>query len=86
MIDDVIPGDTTPEAFVEQLRVLARLSNETRATMSSQLSDNLRAILEAGVRQRHPDYDERTVQLATIRCMLGDKLFREVYPDVDVQP
>ncbi len=86
MIDDLIPGDTTPDAFVEQMRAFARLSTEKRAAMSAQMSDNLRAIIESGIRQRHPDYDERTVQLATIRCMLGEKLFRQVYPDVNAEP
>ena len=49
--------------------------------MTFELSDNLRAITEAGIRHRHPDYDEEQVRLALIRTMLGDELFNRFYGD-----
>jgi len=45
-----------------------------------------REALEVGVRLRHADYDEEQVRLARIRLQLGDALFAEVYPGVDVGP
>ncbi len=49
--------------------------------MTFELSDNLRAITEAGIRHRHPEYDEEQVRLALIRAVLGDKLFGRFYGD-----
>jgi hypothetical protein len=34
MIGDMIPGDTTPEAYIVQMRAFARLSSQTKAAMS----------------------------------------------------
>ena len=53
--------------------------------MTFQLSDNLRKTVEAGVRHRHPDYDEETVKRAVLLLTLGQSLFREVFGDVEVQ-
>ena len=78
--------DTTPEAARVYYAALRRMGPEARLKAALQLSDQMRALLEAGVRQRHPDYDEQTVRLATIRLWLGEALFREVYPGVEVKP
>jgi hypothetical protein len=39
-----------------------------------------------GVRSRHPEYTPRQVELAVIRMMVGDDLFRRAYPGEDVRP
>jgi len=39
-----------------------------------------------GMRSRHPDYSDEEVRLATIHLTLGEKLFGEAYPGVDVRP
>ena len=85
MIDDIIPGDTSEEAYCVQLRAVAKLSMAQRVEMSCQMGDCGLSWRRACA-GRHPDYDERSVQLATIRCMLGERLFHEVYPDVHVDP
>ena len=38
------------------------------------------------MRSRHPDYRDEEVRLASIRLTLGEKLFGEAYPGVDVRP
>jgi len=79
------PADTTIEAAMVQFDVLRRLDVSERASMTFQLSNNLRKITEAGVRLRHPDYDDETVKLAVMRLTLGDDLFREAFGDVEVE-
>ena len=63
---------------------LRRLGGIARARQGFELSDELWRIVEAGVRQRHPEYDERRVRLATVRLWLGDELFRRVHPGVEI--
>jgi hypothetical protein len=71
--------DTTPEAWAVQLRTLRRIGAAGRLAMMFELSDNLRALVAAGVRHRHPDWDDRTVERETIRLMIGNDLFRQAY-------
>ncbi len=75
---DAIPSDTTIEAARKQFEILRRLGPEARLKIAFELSDNLRSLVEAGVRQRHPDFDEQRVQQEVLRLMIGDELFQEV--------
>ncbi|OHB63009.1 MAG: hypothetical protein A2Y77_10670 [Planctomycetes bacterium RBG_13_62_9] len=70
--------DTTPEALAVELRILRRIGPAGRLAMAFELSDNLRALVEAGVRHRHPDWDDRRVERDVMRLMIGDALFQEV--------
>ena len=81
-----IPADTTPEAARVHYRSLARLGAAGRAKMTFELCDQLRVLARAGVRYRHPDYSEEMVKLAIVRIMLGEELFHQVHPGVDIQP
>ena len=80
---NAIPADTTIEAARKQFEILRRLDAETRLKMAFELSDNLRSIVEAGVRLRHPEYDEQQINRQVIRLMIGEALFKQVYPDVE---
>jgi len=46
--------------------------------MAFEMSDNLRRIVEAGVRHRHPDFDQKKIRLEVLRLMIGDKLYRQM--------
>ena len=81
---EIVPKDTTIEAARMRFSILRQMGMEGRARMTIELSDGLRSIIESGVRQRHPDYDENMVRLAAIRIMIGDELFRQAYPDVKI--
>jgi hypothetical protein len=72
-------ADTTADAAQFQTAVLRRLGVEGRARMTFELSDNLRAVTEAGIRHRHPEYDDRRVRLELIRIVLGPELFTRWY-------
>jgi len=81
---NAIPADTTIEAAKKQFEILRRLDAQTRVKMAFELSDNLRSIVEAGVRFRHGDYNEQEIKQQVIRLMLGETLFKQVYPDIEI--
>jgi hypothetical protein len=76
-----ISADTTIEAARKQFEILRRLDAQTRLNMACELSDNLRNIVEAGVRLRHPEYDERNVNRQVVRLMIGETLFKQICTD-----
>ena len=65
---------------------LHRMGEAGRATLAADLSESLRQNVEAGVRHRHPEYDDATARLAAIRLWIGDDLFRLAFPGVRVEP
>ena len=73
---EIVPKDTTLEAARVRFSILRKIGMEGRARMTMELSDGLRSIIESGLRQRHPDYDEDMVRLTTIRIAIGEELFR----------
>ncbi|MCH8922311.1 MAG: hypothetical protein IIA67_04060 [Planctomycetes bacterium] len=81
-----IPADTTAEAHAVQVAAWRKMTPQQRVALACELSDNVRQIAAEGVRRRHPDYSDDEVRLAVIRLTLGEKLFREAYPGVDVRP
>ena len=67
-----------PQAFDTSARVAAihvelyRAAGEAkRAEIMADLSDALRALATAGVRQRHPDYDEDQVHKEVLAVFYG---------------
>jgi hypothetical protein len=72
--------DTTPEASALQLEAYRRMSPGARLRVGLELTEVSRQLLVAGIRRRHPDYDEADVRLAFLRLWLGPDLFRQVYP------
>ncbi len=71
--------DTAPEALAVQFRTMRRMGTAGRAAMLFSLCEDVRALTEAGVRHRHPEWDRQAVRREVFRLTLGDKLFREVY-------
>jgi hypothetical protein len=82
---NMVPRDTTLEAICIRFSILRKIGLTGRANMAFELSDGLRAIIESGVRQRHPDYDDNTVRLAALRMAIGEELFHQSYPDIEVK-
>ena len=79
-------SDTSPEAAAIQAEVFRRMGPEGRLRAALEMSEEIRRILEAGVRARHPGYTGEEARLAAIRLLLGDALFRTVYPSAQVEP
>ena len=81
------PLDTTLEAEKIQLDIFRRMGPERRLQAGLALSRTCRELLREGVRRRHPDYDERQIQLAAIRLTLPHDLFSSAYPEArDILP
>jgi len=75
---NTMPADTTIETVRKEFEILRRLGPQVRARMAFDMSDSLRRIVEAGVRHRHPDFDEKKIRLQVLRLMIGDKLYRQM--------
>ena len=78
---NTIPADTTIEAARKQFEILRKLDAQTRIKMAFEMSNNLRQIVEDGVRNRHPDWDEETIRHRVLYLMIGKSLYREVFGD-----
>ena len=81
-----IPIDTSRKAFWAQTEALRRLGPKRRAALTFELNEGMLARLASGIRARHPEYSDEQVRLATIRLRLGDSLFNQAFPGVDIQP
>ena len=81
----IVPRDTTLEVIRIRFSILRKMGLTGRANMVFELSDGLRMIIESGVRQRHPDYDDNMVRLAALRMAIGEELFHQFYPDIKVR-
>ena len=75
-----IPRDTTREAMLKQDEILRRIGPCGRAAMTFELNDGMRSLVEAGVRDRHPDWDNEAVRREVLRLLVGEELFQQVYP------
>ena len=82
---NAMPADTTIEAARKQFEILRRLGPEVRLKMAFEMSDNLRSIVESGVRGRNPDYDEQKIKQEVLRLMIGEALFKKIYHDIEIQ-
>ena len=85
MNSNIVSGDTTLEAARIHFSILRKIGAVERANMAIELSDGLRATIESGVRQRHPEYNNNTVRLAALRLAIGDQLFHQAYLDIKVK-
>ena len=81
-----IPYDTSLHSANVQDDVLRKMDIRQRAEMTFELSDNVRRLAEAGVRNRHPEYDDKMVGIAVTKLMIGDSLFKEVFGDIELEP
>ena len=77
----IVPLDTTADADAVQIAAYRRLSGTERVATMFRLNDLVRRAGIAGIRRRHPEYDEAQIHSAWQRLVLGDDLVRRVYPD-----
>lgn len=81
-----VPYDTSLHSANVQDDVLRKMDIRQRAEMTFELSDNVRRLTEAGVRNRHPEYDDKMVGMAVTKLMIGDSMFKEVFGDIELEP
>ena len=74
-----IAGDTAPHAT--QVEVYRRMGGTGRLQVMFRLIRLGRRAAAAGIRRRHPEYDDEQVLLALARLLYGDDLIRRAWPD-----
>jgi len=79
--------DTLPEAEKVQVDIFRDMDPAERLQRGIELSGTCRRLMREGVRSRHPEYDDRQLELAVIRLTLPEELFLAAYPEaVDIIP
>lgn len=75
-----IAQDTSPDADAVQLEAYRCMGGAGRAQVMFRLNEMARRTAEAGIRSRHPEYDEGQVMLALARLLHGDELVQRAWP------
>ena len=63
--------DTSPAALERQRETFRRMTPQQRLAVAAEMSDEIRAVAEAGIRQRHPDYSDAEIRAALVAILLG---------------
>ena len=69
----LVANDTTSEAHAVQTAIYQRMSPARRCEIAARMSVTARAIAVAGIRNRHPEYDDEQARMALFRLLLGDE-------------
>ena len=80
----VEPIDTTADAHDVQRETYRRLGGAGRLAILLRLNTLVRETAMAGIRRRHPTYDDVHVHMALRRLILGDELVRKAWPDLEL--
>ena len=70
--------DTTAAAGAFQVDLLRRMSPGQRVELAAKMSEDVRAITEAGIRHRNPGYSSAEVRAALLEAILGRELASRV--------
>jgi len=63
--------DTSSAALERQRETFRRMTPQQRLAVAAEMSDEIRAVAEAGIRQRHPDYSDAEIRAALVAILLG---------------
>jgi hypothetical protein len=75
----ILPHDTQKDSALRQYDVLRKMTISQRAEMTFQLSDNLREIVRAGIRQRHPEYTPDQITQAVLNLVMDNELVSKAF-------
>ena len=75
-----LPHDTQKDSAIKQVHALRKMGIAGRAEMTFQLSDNLRSIVESGIRHRHPEYTQKQVIKAILSLTVDKDLLDQAFP------
>jgi DUF1365 family protein len=70
--------DTSEGAFERQFAAFRAMTPAQRLAIAAEMSDEIRVIAEAGIRNRHPSYTEGQVAGALAEILLGRALAGKV--------
>jgi hypothetical protein len=72
------PRDTSAAALRRQLDAFRAMTPGERVAIAAAMSDEIRALAEAGIRDRHPTYTDAQVASNLAQILLGPELAAEV--------
>jgi hypothetical protein len=70
--------DTSQTAFERQLGAFRAMTPGERVAAAAAMSEEIRALAEAGIKDRHPTFTESQVADALAEILLGEELARKV--------
>jgi len=70
--------DTSEGAFERQLEAYRAMTPAERLAIAAAMSDEIRVLAEAGIRDRHPTYTDAQVADALAKILLGRELADKV--------
>jgi len=82
----MIPADTDPAIFDIQLNIWRNMEPSQKFDQVANLCDDSRALVVAGIHNRHPEYTSDQVKHASFRIFLGEDLYRKVWPNRTLLP
>jgi hypothetical protein len=62
--------DTSPAALKRQRETFRRMTPEQRLAVAAEMSEEIRAIAESGIRHRHPEYSDDEIRAALVAILL----------------
>jgi hypothetical protein len=66
--------DTSAAAYERQIQAYRAMTPAERAAVAAAMSDEIRVLVEDGIRERHPAYSEAEVAESLAEILLGRKL------------
>ena len=72
--------DTSPEADAVQVEAYRKMGGAGRVQVMFRLNEMVRRAAMAGIRRRHPEYNDADVLLALAELLYGEDLVRRAWP------
>jgi len=73
--------DTSRAAHAVQVRLYRAMSDERRAALAFEMSDEARRLSVDGIRARHPGYTDEETRRALIVLLYGESMARKIWPN-----
>jgi len=74
-------SDTTPDFEKIQIEFFKKMSSNRKWKIIINFIELQRKLILLGIKSRHPEYSDEEVEYAFKRLLLGDELFKKVYPN-----
>ena len=80
----LLPFDTEKDSAIRQFEILQKMDINTRATITFQLSDNLKSITESGIHDRHPNYTQEQIKQASLSLVVKKEILEHAFHGCEV--
>ena len=84
-LGDLFPPGMTLDQYRQHIAYLRELGPEGRLKRMMELNAQERQNRRAEIRARHPEYSEAQLRIAYIRLVHGEEIFRQFFPESEVE-